>query len=272
MEHNVAFVDYTRHDNTGLIRINRPERLNALGVDVLTQLAEAFIECRDDPQVRVVILTGTERSFCVGMDIKEQTASGATQLSLPDIRPLVNPYWDPTAAIRPSWGPDTPLPLGKPVIAAVNGFAFGGGFFLAARSSLCIASTSATFEISEILRGGQAGWDIGFTESLPRHIAVELALGTRMSAERLYSVGFVNQLVSPGELIDRSLAEAERIASLPPLAVRAAMELVSSLVPTVPDAVIRRAAQLRREVFGSADAAESLRAFIERRAPVYSGE
>lgn len=133
----MAIVDCEKKDRIVTIRMNRPERLNAMGRELMVGLAKAWIEFRDDPDALVAILTGTGRAFCVGMDIKERLESGQPGLGLPDISPLVSPFW-------PNRN------LNKPVISAVNGFALGGGFFLATTADLCVAAESAVFEITEV--------------------------------------------------------------------------------------------------------------------------
>lgn len=265
----MPFVEYeVRDDRVAVITINRPERRNALGRDVCIGLAEAFTRFRDDASAAVAVLTGTGNTFCAGADVKErsQVPGGFRLGDMPDIHPLVDPFLRPGSKVDPET-----VPLRKPVIAAVNGYALGGGFFLAQKADLCIAAESASFEITEILRGGAVGWDVGFLEGLSRRAAIELALGARMSAQRAYDVGLINDVVPDDRLLDVAARQAARIASLPPIAVARNLELVRALVPTVPDHLTLRGWEYYNEARDSADAREAFAGYREKRQPNYAG-
>src|ERR1700675_1946763 len=130
----MAFVETERRGQVMVVRMNRPERLNALGQELRTGLADAWCEFRDSDQLEVAIFTGTGRAFCAGEDMKESVARGAAGSTAASAR-LENPYNDGT--------------LDKPVIVAINGFAMGGGFKLVERADLRVAVRGATFESSE---------------------------------------------------------------------------------------------------------------------------
>jgi enoyl-CoA hydratase len=256
----MAELEFEKRDAIALVRINRPERLNALNRTVLEGLADAFTEIEADPKVRVAVLTGTGRAFSVGLDLREHEENGGGELAFPDLGHRVNPLF-----------PDRREDFNTPVIAAVNGLAFGGGYFLFAACDLSVAVESAAFEISEVRQGLVAGWSDGLAHGLPRSIAMELALGGRIGARRAYEVGLVNDVVADGELLDRALERAEAIAALPPLAVRSGRELVARLAPPVPAEVGERAGELAAIARSSADAREAKAAFAERRTPVFTG-
>src|SRR5215831_8325741 len=254
----MAVVEYEKRGSVVIITMNRPERHNAMGHDLFLGLAESWQRFAADNEARVAILTGRGNSFCAGMDIKERLASGEPGLGLPKI-PVRDPFWFEE--------------LEKPTIAAVNGYALGGGFFLAARADFRIAVPTALFELTEVVHGTVAGYEVLLTrENLPYAIAAELAAGGRLTAERLYQVGFINRLAEPERLLETAIAFATEILRRPPLAVDANLRLLRTLsrMP-LPAEVSERARQYARELQQSEDLQESLRAFLEHRPPVYRG-
>jgi len=253
-------VDYEAHGRTRLIRMNRPEALNAMNRDLLVGLAEAFTAFSQDDDAFVAVLSGTGRAYSVGMDIKERAESADGGIGLADISPLVDPFFPYRAA-----------ELDKPVIAAVNGMAFGGGFILAANADLVVAGESATFEITEVKRGAVAGWQYGLAQGLPLHICLELAYGGRLTAQRAHDVGFVNEVVPDDEVEAAALTRAEQLTSLPPLALRFNRELLMEFAQRPSPELWARSHSLFRQAQESVDAREAQRAFLEKRPPVYQG-
>src|SRR5215471_1556199 len=195
----MAVVETERHGQIMVVRMNRPESLNALNLDMRTCLAEAWTEFRRDAQLEVAIFTGAGRAFCAGEDMKESLARGQPGGTRPE---LEDPFM--TGALE------------KPVIAAVNGFAMGGGFMLVERTDLRVAVKGAVFEVSEAKRWLLGGYNHGHLANLPYPIAMEMALGFRFTAERFYELGFLNRLVEPQELIPSAMAMAEHLLTLPP--------------------------------------------------------
>jgi enoyl-CoA hydratase/carnithine racemase len=254
----MAVVTYEKQEHIVIITMNRPERRNAMNRDLMLGLAESWQRFAADNDARIAILIGTGSSFCAGMDIKERFSSGERGLGLPSI-PIRDPFWFDE--------------LEKPTIAAVNGYAFGGGFFLASRADFRIAVPSAIFEITEVVHGTVAGYEVLLTrENLPYAIAAELAAGGRVTAERLYQVGFINRLAEPERLLETAVAFATEILRRPPLAVDANLRLLRMLSRApLPAEVSNRARQYARELQQSEDLQESLRAFLEHRPPVYRG-
>ena len=257
-ESSIAVVEYEKQGHIAIITLNRPERRNAMSRELMLGLAESWQRFAADNDVRIAILIGTGNSFCAGMDIKERLTSGEQGLGLPQL-PIRDPFWFEE--------------LEKPTIAAVNGYALGGGFFLASRADFRIAVPSAIFEITEVVHGVVAGYEVLLTrENLPYAIAAELAAGGRLTAERLYQVGFINRLAEPDQLRTTAVTFATEILRRPPLAVDANLRLLRSLsrIP-LPEGVTESARHYARELQQSEDLQESLRAFLEHRLPVYRG-
>ncbi len=243
----MAVVDTSQQGRIMLIQLNRPERMNALGVQLRTEMAAAFTEFRDNPDLEVAVFTGTGRAFCAGEDMKEALERGAPGS---DAHPISNPFNDGT--------------LDKPVIAAVNGFAMGGGFMLVERTDLRVAVPGAVFEVSEAKRWLLGDYNHGLFAGLPHPIATEMALGFRFTAQRLYEVGFINRLVEPEELL------AEHLLTLPPASRVNTVYMMRQMRPQVaPD--LRRLAEALHEHGDKSDLMESRSAFAEKREPNFKG-
>ena len=236
-----------------LIQLNRPERLNALGVELRTEMAAAFTEFKDNPDLEVAVFTGTGRAFCAGEDMKEALERGA-----------------PGSASAPISNPFNDGELDKPVIAAVNGYAMGGGFIMVERTDLRVAVPSAVFEVSEAKRWLLGGYNHGLFASLPHPIATEMALGFRFTAQRLYEVGFINRLVEPDELLPTAFGMAEHMLTLPPASRVNTIYMMRQMRPKVaPD--LGRLAEALKEHGDKSDLMESRSAFAEKRTPNFKG-
>src|ERR1700735_462147 len=192
-------VETERHGQILVVRMNRPERLNALNHEMRTELAQTWSEFRHSDEMEVAIFTGAGRAFCAGEDMKESLANGAPGGRRPAIE-----YPFMSGALE------------KPVIAAVNGFAMGGGFMLVERTDLRVAVREAVFEVSEAKRWLLGGYNHGHVANLPYPIAMEMALGFRFTAQRFYEVGFLNRVVEADELMPTALQMAEHLLTLPP--------------------------------------------------------
>src|SRR5689334_21571590 len=195
----MAVVETEHHGQVLVVRMNRPERLNALNTEMRTVLAQIWTDFRHSKELEVAVFTGTGRGFCAGEDMKETLATGTpggTRPGMPD------PFMNGT--------------LEKPVIAAVNGFAMGGGFMLVERTDLRVAVPEAVFEVFEAKRWLLGGYNHGHLANLPYPVAMEMALGFRFSAERFYQLGFINRLVPQSELLPTAISMAEHLLSLPP--------------------------------------------------------
>lgn len=250
------FVVTERRGDIVVIRINRPDRRNALGKVIRQGLREAFDDFDADRSLRAAVLTGSGPVFCAGGDLKEMSASA---IQVPPAE------WDTIIGSNGS--------VSKPVIAAVNGPAFAGGFALAQRSDMVVAAKSAQFGITEVHRGRGAPWAAPLINMIPQKVMVELLLtGDPISAERAYEVGFVNRVVPDGELLDCAVALAERIAAGAPLSVSAALKMVYAAAELGASEAEAAANEVFESVYLSRDAQEGPRAYVERRLPVWSGE
>ena len=249
----MTFVETEKADGVMVVRLNRPERMNALGTEMRAQLAAAWRDFRDDPTVEVAIYTGTGRAFCAGEDMKETVERGSVGGPRPK---LENPYVDGT--------------LDKPVIAAVNGFAMGGGFMEVERADLRVAVRGAVFEMSEAKRWLLGGYNHGLVNGLPHAIATEMAFAFRFTAERLYELGFLNRLVDPDALLPTAREMAAHLLTLPPASRVNTLAMMRAMRPKVPPELVRLADALR-EHGAKDDLMESRRAFAEKRPPRFKG-
>ena len=249
----MAVVETERHGQILVVRMNRPERLNALSHEMRTRLAETWTEFRHDNELEVAIFTGTGRAFCAGEDMKESLQHGSPGGRRPAIE---DPFMSGV--------------LEKPVIAAVNGYAMGGGFMLVERTDLRVAARGAVFEVSEAKRWLLGGYNHGHVANLPYPIAMEMALGFRFTAERFYQIGFLNRLVEADQLIPSALAMAEHLLTLPPASRVNTVHMMRQMRP-VPSSEQQRLAAALHEHGAKSDLIESRAAFAEKRQPHFKG-
>ncbi len=249
----MAVVETERHGQILVVRMNRPDSLNALNTEMRQMLAETWTEFRHSKDLEVAIFTGTGRGFCAGEDMKESLAAkkpGGTRPSIPD------PFMDGT--------------LEKPVIAAVNGFAMGGGFMLVERTDLRVAVPEAVFEVSEAKRWLLGGYNHGHLANVPYPIAMEMALGFRFTAERFHQVGFLNRIVPQADLISTAIKMADHMLSLPPASRVNTVHMMRQMRPEPSDAQKTLAAKLH-EHGDKTDLIESRAAFAAKRNPNFKG-
>jgi enoyl-CoA hydratase len=241
-----------------VLRLNRPEARNALNPELLTELGLGMIEAENDPDVRVVVLTGTgDKAFCAGMDLRAFAESGMVGGSPEGMK---------------GFGRFTKGEIGVPVVGAANATAVAGGFELLLGCDLVVASDAASFGVPEVKRGlFAAGGGVFVSTRIPLAIALELTLtGDPIDAQRALSLGLVNQVVPPGEVLNAAIALAERIARNGPLGLKATKELVWTASTDLEKARALMA-EWQPKVFGSEDAKEGATAFIEKRDPVWKG-
>ncbi|HTW52183.1 MAG TPA: enoyl-CoA hydratase-related protein [Stellaceae bacterium] len=246
-------VETERRGQIFVVRMNRPESLNALNGEMRTQLAEAWTEFRGAGDLEVAIFTGTGRGFCAGEDMKQSLADGAPGGRRPVIE---DPFM--TGALE------------KPVIAAVNGYAMGGGFMLVERTDLRVAVKGAIFEVSEAKRWLLGGYNHGHIANLPYPIAMEMALGFRFTAERFYDIGFINRLVEPDQLMPEAMKMAEHLLTLPPASRVNTVHMMRQMRPN-PSADQQALAAALHEHGAKSDLMESRAAFAEKRRPNFKG-
>ena len=249
----MAVVETERHGQVLVVRMNRPERLNALNTEMRTELARTWSEFRHDKDLEVAIFTGTGRGFCAGEDMKESLQKGVAGGQRPAIE---DPFM--TGALE------------KPVIAAVNGFAMGGGFMLVERTDLRLAVPEAVFEVSEAKRWLLGGYNHGHIANLPYPIAMEMALGFRFTAQRFYEVGFLNRLVPAERLLPEAIAMAEHLLTLPPASRVNTVHMMRQMRPA-PAPEMNRLADALHEHGAKSDLMESRAAFAEKRKPNFKG-
>ena len=248
-------VGYRLEDGVAWLVIDRPEARNAINQAVGKGLWEGFRRFEENPAAAVLVLTGAGETFCAGADLKEMAALGLTV---------------PPRDMAPNLGRN--LQVTKPVIAAVNGPAFGGGFLLAQMCDLCVAGTSARFAVTEARWGRGAPWAAPLPWLVPPRVAMELLLtGEPIDAQRAYEVGLVNRVVPDPELRSEAGRLARRIAGNAPLSVRAAKAMVHATAGRDLDAAVEEGWRLFQPVYLSEDAQEGPRAFVEKRPAVWKG-
>jgi len=249
----MAVVETEKHGQVFVVRMNRPDRLNALNHEMRTELSAAWNEFRASKELEVAIFTGAGRGFCAGEDMKESLKDGAPGGRRPEIE-------DPFMSGK----------LEKPVICAINGFAMGGGFMLVERTDLRVAVREAVFEVSEAKRWLLGGYNHGHIANLPYPVAMEMALGFRFTAQRFYEIGFVNRLVDAAELMPTAMSMAEHLLTLPPASRVNTVHMMRQMRPA-PGPEMQDLAEALHEHGAKSDLMESRAAFAEKRRPNFKG-
>jgi len=244
------------------ITFNRPKVLNALNTDVLTELLDAVTICEKDEKIKAVILTGAgDKAFVAGADIARM--QNATSLEMVPVMELGHRTFRLIETMP------------KPSIAAVNGFALGGGTELAMSCDIRFASEKAVFGQPEILIGVVPGW--GGTQRLPRlvgmGIAKELILGGgQINAQRAYEIGLVNRVIPPENLMDEVRKFAVKLAKLPPFAMKMAKDAINYGYDLSLDNAIKLEIACILQCFSTQDQKEGMKAFVEKRKPTFTGK
>ncbi|HOA49570.1 MAG TPA: enoyl-CoA hydratase-related protein [Novosphingobium sp.] len=250
-----------QHDAVTLITLNRPAALNALNSQVLEELIEAFAAYEADPGQRCAVLTGAgEKAFAAGADIKEMSEKPAADFYAQDF--------------FSRWTSHVVKTTRKPWIAAVNGFALGGGCELAMMADFIIASENAKFGQPEIKLG--VGPGMGGSQRLTRAVgkakAMEMCLtGRMMGAEEAERSGLVARVVPLAGLVEDALKTAAEIAAMPPLAAIANKEMVNAAYETTLDQGLLIERRIFQVLTATEDKAEGMAAFIEKRPGVWQG-
>jgi enoyl-CoA hydratase/carnithine racemase len=242
-----------------VIRLHRPEALNALSNRLMDELTVALDGFEADPGVRCVVLTGSEKAFAAGADIKEMAGQSYADAYGGD---FVTRNWERVARCR------------KPVIAAVSGFALGGGCELAMMCDFIIAADNARFGQPEINLGilPGAGGTQRLTRALGKAKAMEMILTGRMiDAPEAERAGLVSRVVPLGDLVPEAMKAARAIAALSPLAVMMAKEAVDAAFETTLSQGVAFERRLFQSTFAFEDQKEGMAAFAEKRKPTFKG-
>jgi crotonobetainyl-CoA hydratase len=248
-----------------ILTLNRPEARNAVNLDLAQRLGDALDHADHDADIWAVVVTGAgDTAFCAGADLKAVSRGESVVPS------------DPR---RAGWGfaGYVSHPISKPTIAAVNGFALGGGTEITLASDLAVAAESASFGQPEVARGiiAGAGGAFRLAQQLPRKVAMEMLLtGAPVTARQALELGLINRVVPAGQLLDAALELAARICSNAPLAVQATKRIALGIADgriAADDAGWELTEREARAVMRSQDAQEGPSAFAEKRPPVWTG-
>ncbi len=250
---------FEKDGHVAVVTLNRPEALNALDPESWSELKQIWHNIKTDPEIRVTVLTGAgEKSFCTGSDMKK---------TMPPKENFASTYFETESLIAP-------MQMWKPIICAINGFAIGGGLEMALACDIRIASSKASFGLTEVKVGSLPG--LGGTQRLlraiPQAIAMKMLLvAERINAEEAYRIGLISDVVEPGELLSYAKEMAKKIANNAPLSVKAAKQsvIVGSDLP------INQAMAYENLLWGilrdTEDRIEGRVAFAEKRSPQYKG-
>lgn len=253
---------FERHGHVALITFDRPEARNAINAAMSIAVGEAIDELQRDPDLRVGVLTGAGTAFCAGADLKEVAAG----------RPLIGPDQRDSG-----FGGFERGYVGKPLIAAVNGFALGGGTELVLACDLAVIAASATLGLPEVKRGliAAGGGMIRLPRQLPRKLAAEMVLtGAPIDAQTALSWGLVNRVAPDEEVLDVALDLADAVARNAPLAVQASKRVMHESLALGDDwerSAWKLSDRAVRDVLRSHDTREGLRAFAQKREPEWQG-
>jgi enoyl-CoA hydratase len=246
-----------RRGKVEILRLNRPEARNAINPETSRAIEAALDEVEADPGVRVVVITATGPVFCAGADLKAIAAGRGADIMTK----------------RGGFAGLAWRELAKPLIGAVQGPALAGGFEIALACDLVVAADTAVFGLPEVQRGllASAGGPVRLAQRVPLAVALELAvLGEPIPAARAYDLGLVNRVVAADRVLDEALALADRIVANSPAAVRGTRELVLGAADTDRAGAWALNRRIMREVAASPDGVEGARAFVEKRAPVWT--
>ncbi len=248
-----------RDENVGIVTLNRPNALNALNFQLVGEVAEALMEFERDESIRCIVITGAgEKAFAAGADIKEMSNKSPIDMMMGGFE-----AWERIKRVR------------KPMIAAVGGFALGGGCELAMYCDMIVASENARFGQPEILLGviPGAGGTQRLARTLGKYRTMEMVLtGVQVSAQEMAAHGLVNRVVQRGEHLTEALKLAKTVAAQAPIAVRLAKEAVKAAYETS----LEEGLEIERKnfylLFATEDMREGMQAFIEKRKAEFKGK
>ena len=247
------------HERIGLVRLNRPKALNALSRTILSELMQALETFDDDPTIGAMVISGDERAFAAGADIKEMADASAVEMLLRDQISIF----------------DRIMRIKKPIIAAVSGWCLGGGNELAMSCDMIVASESARFGQPEINIGviPGAGCTQRLARTLGKPLAMEMVLNNRtLTAEEALHFGLVNRVVPVERYLDEALQLAGEIAVRAPLAVRLGKEAVNHAFDSFLSDGLADERRAFYMLFASQDQKEGMQAFVEKRKAEWQGQ
>ena len=248
-----------REERVGVIQLNRPQALNALNSALMDELIAALQEYDADPAVGCILVTGSEKAFAAGADIKQMAQASVVEMI---DSPFIG-YWDKLARIS------------KPIMAAVSGWCLGGGCELAMACDLIVAAESAVFGQPEINLGiiPGAGGTQRLTRAVGKSIAMDMVLtGRRLSAEEALQYGIIARLLPTEGFAAAAVAVAAEIAAKSPIALRIAKEAVNHAFELPLAEGIHLERRLFNMLFATADQKEGMAAFVEKRPPTWQGK
>ncbi len=258
-EKNYQYILVERDERIGIVTLNRAKELNALNIHLVGELADALEDFDRDEEIRCIVITGAgDRAFAAGADIKEMSDKSPIDMMLGGFE---------------AWG--RIKRLHKPLIAAVGGYALGGGCELAMQCDMIVASENARFGQPEILLGiiPGAGGTQRLARTLGKYRAMEIVLtGAQVTAQEMHALGLVNHVVPKGEHLSEALKLAKTVAAQAPVAVRLAKDAVNAAFETT----LEEGLDIERKnfflLFATEDMREGMRAFIEKRKAEFKGK
>lgn len=253
--------DYSLDGAIGLVRLNRPDKLNAINPKMVRELRDLVAAVEADDAARVLVFTGNGRAFSAGADISEIVALGTAPAFAAFIETIQKTY-------------NALEDLGRPTIAAMNGVAFGGGLELALACDFRILAEDGKVGVPEILIGALpgAGGTQRLAHMLPQAVAKQMIyMGESLDAARALALGLVNQVVPKDRVLEAAMTMAARLAELPPIAIRAAKLLVHGAVNDNLKTGIEAERQAMAYLYGTEDRNEGMRAFLEKRKAKFVG-
>jgi enoyl-CoA hydratase/carnithine racemase len=256
---------YEVKDGIATLTLNRPERLNALGDTLREDLLDGVARASDDPEVRVIVLTGAGKGFCSGGDVKAMNENKERGTARPLLEKMAPGRDRSVLALR-----EAP----KPVVAAVNGAAAGAGMNIALCCDIRLASTAAKFSQAFVKRGLHPDW--GGTYFLPRVVGAAKACeliwtGDVIDAQEALRLGIVSAIYPPEELMPATYALARKFADGPPIAIRLAKRAIYHNLETDLRKALEFETHAQNICFETEDAREGIRAFVEKRPPSFRG-
>ena len=251
-------VEISRDGHVALLQLNRPEARNALSPEMMEEIATALEGFDPDPDVRCVVIAGSEQVFAAGADIKAMSERSFAEA----LRHPAASFWRRLAAIK------------TPMVAAVSGYALGGGCELALACDMIVASDKALFGQPEITLGIIPGG--GGTQRLARVLGKQLAMeyvltGRRFDADMALKMGLVNKVVGKGQWLREAMVLAHTVAERPPIATRLAKQAVLAAEETSLSAGLENERRLYELAMATEDRVEGMRAFLEKREPKFEG-